>query len=148
MKLPDGYQLTEDMHRMDFDRIQTWLTTTYWVPGITQAEMERSAKNSALVLGVFDGQGTQVAFMRLVSDKTRFAYLMDVFVDPAHRGKGLATAMVQYAFDHPDFKTVIHWLLGTRDAQEVYKPLGFKALEFPERWMALMRPWTAEKREV
>ncbi len=145
MELPEGYQLTEDLKRMDFDRVTAWLAQTYWVPGISKAEMERSAQNSALVLGIFDKQGIQVAFMRLVSDKTRFAYLMDVFVDPAHRGKGLATVMVQYAFDHPDFKTVIQWVLGTRDAHEVYRPLGFKEFEHPERWMSRFLPWRSER---
>ena len=144
MKAPARYQFTDNFKRMDFARVHGWLKDTYWVPGISRKEVMRAAKNSSLVVGAFDRQGKQVGFLRVVSDKTRFAYLMDVFVDPAHRGKGLAKTMVRFAFKHPDFKTVKQWLLATRDAQEVYQSLGFKLLQHPKRWMARTRPWKAK----
>jgi hypothetical protein len=78
--------------------------------------------------------GAQAAFARVVSDKTRFAYLCDVWVDQPHRKKGLARAMVRLALDHPDFQTV-KWLLATLDAHSVYAELGFTPLPDPERWM-------------
>lgn len=143
MTIPRGYQLTDELEQMDFAKVQGWLAGTYWVPGISREETERGARNSALVVGAFDPQGAQVGFLRVVSDKVRFAYFMDVFVDPDHRKKGMAKAMVQYVFDHPDFKTVKQWALRTRDAQEVYRPLGFEPLEYPERWMARILPWQA-----
>jgi len=136
-----GYPLTDDLARMDFGRIHSWLKDTYWVPGISRDEVERSAKHSAMVVGVFDPGGSQIGFLRVISDKTRFAYVMDVFVDPDHRRKGLAKAMVRFAIDHPDFRTVKQWVLATRDAQDVYRPLGFKPLEHPERWLARIIPW-------
>lgn len=141
MELPAGYQLTDELKRMDFERVHAWLKDSYWVPGIPREEVERGARNSALVVGVFLPRGPQVGFLRVVSDKTRFAYFMDVFVDPEHRGKGIARAMLRYAFEHPDLSTVKQWVLATRDAQEVYKPLGFEPLKYPERWMARILPW-------
>lgn len=138
--LPD-YALTDDLNRMDFDRVHAWLKDTYWVPGITREEVERSARHSAMVVGAVTPAGSQVGFLRVVSDKTRFAYVMDVFVDPAHRRKGLATAMVRFATDHPDFRTVKQWVLATRDAHDVYRPLGFQPLQHPERWLARIIPW-------
>src|SRR5581483_2437625 len=129
------YQMTDDIQKMDFARIRSWLTGTYWVPGITLEEVEKSGRNSSLVVGAFGPDGTQVGYLRVVSDKFRFAYLMDVYTEPTHRKKGLATAMVRFAFDHPDFRTIQTWLLATRDSQRVYEPLGVKPLEHPERWM-------------
>ena len=135
------YQITHDFKRMDFALVQSWLTQTYWVPGITLEEVKKSGGNSSLVVGAFAAKGNQVGYLRVVSDKFRFAYLMDVYTEPTHRKKGLATAMVRFAFEHPDFQTIQTWLLATRDSQRVYEPLGFKPLEHPERWMAITRKW-------
>lgn len=139
------YQLTDDLQKIDFSLVHSWLTSSYWTPGISREEVERGAKNSALVIGAFDPHGTQAGYMRVVSDKTRFAYLMDVFVDPAHRKKGLAQAMIRLAFEHLDFKSIRQWLLATKDAGEVYRSLGFKPLEHPERWMAVIKQWAQNK---
>lgn len=136
-----SYQLMDDFQKMDFVRVQSWLTATYWVPGITQEEVEKSAKNSALVVGAFDAEGKQTGYLRVVSDKFRFAYLMDVYTDPVHRKKGLATAMIRFVFEHLDFQTIQTWLLATKDSHRVYEPLGFKPLEHPERWMAVTKEW-------
>ena len=96
--------------------------------------IKRGAANSALVLGAYVGT-EQVGFLRVVSDKSRFAYICDVWVDEKHRGKGIARQMVSYALAHPDFSTV-NWLLATVDAHKVYSKLGFQALPNPERWMS------------
>ena len=58
-------------------------------------------------------------------------------MDPAHRKKGLAKAMVRFALEHPDFKPVYGWLLATKDAHTVYSALGFTPLSAPEKWMTL-----------
>ena len=75
------------------------------------------------MLSAFKGE-EQVGYLRVVSDKTRFAYICDVWVDPAHRRRGLARLLVRYAMEHPDFSTVA-WLLATADAHAVYAGLGF-----------------------
>jgi ribosomal protein S18 acetylase RimI-like enzyme len=95
--------------------------------------VKRAAENSALVLGAYFG-AEQAGYLRVISDKTRFAYLCDVWVDTAHRGKGVAQSMVQHALEHPEFKTV-NWLLATLDAHGVYAKLGFTPIDKPERWM-------------
>ena len=128
---------------MDFARVQAWLAATYWTPGIARERVERAARNSALVLGAFTADGTQVGFARVVSDKTRFGYFCDVVVDEAYRHRGLARAMVEYALAHPEFATVTTWTLATRDAHGVYTPLGFKPVtdpvSRPDDWMVLRR---------
>jgi GNAT superfamily N-acetyltransferase len=73
--------------------------------------------------------------LRLVSDRTRFAYIMDVYVDAAHRKKGLALKMMRFALNHPQLKDVYLWLLATQDAHRVYAKAGFGALENPTVWM-------------
>ena len=108
----DGYRIEEGLHRMDWGRVHDWLTSSYWSPGITRESVERAASNSALVIGVFGCEHQQVGYARVISDKTRFAYLCDVWVANEHRSKGLGRALVRYAVEHPDFVTV-KWMLAT-----------------------------------
>jgi ribosomal protein S18 acetylase RimI-like enzyme len=139
MELPHGCKLIEGHETMDYARVHAWLSSSYWTPGIERERIERAAQNSALVLGVTDDEGTQVAFLRLVSDKTRFAYVCDVWVADSHRGLGLARVMVRHAMEHPEFTSVSTWTLGTKDAQGVYEPLGFRDVKeegvYPYTWM-------------
>lgn len=140
MQLTHGdHVLDDDLQRFDFGRCHAWLTGTYWSPGITRAEVERGFRLSTLVVGAYQGE-RQDGCLRLVSDLTRFAYVMDVFVDTARRGRGLGRALVRFALEHPSLELVQRWVLGTNDAHEVYRPLGFAELPNPEQWMTLRRP--------
>jgi len=140
MQLVQGDHVLDDaLQRFDFERCHAWLTGAYWSPGITRAEVERGFTHSTLVVGAYSGP-RQDGCLRLVSDLTRFAYVMDVFVDPAQRGRGLGRALVRFALDHPSLALVQGWILATNDAHDVYRPLGFDELPHPERWMRLGRP--------
>jgi ribosomal protein S18 acetylase RimI-like enzyme len=127
----------DSLERIDFERVHRWLSDTYWSPGISREKVERAARNSSLVVGAYRG-GTQVGYLRVVSDRTAFAYLCDVYVDEAYRGQGIARRMVRYALEHPEYQGLRRWLLATRDAHEVYRGLGFELLPLPERWMCLL----------
>jgi len=133
------FRISDDITRIDFKRVTEWLAASYWSPGIGQAEVEKGGKNSSLVIGVYETGGVQVGYARLASDKTRFAYIMDVFVEPAHRNKGIAQAMIRFAMEHPDHQPVYQWLLATQDAHQVYEKIGFKPLPHPERWMMIKK---------
>jgi GNAT superfamily N-acetyltransferase len=130
---PPEYELDEEITRIDWGRVHSWLASSYWSPGITREWMERAARHSALVLGAYSSGG-QTGYLRVVSDMARFAYLCDVWVDAPHRGKGLARRMVRYALEHPEFARV-KWVLATADAHGVYAKLGFGPLKDPSRWM-------------
>lgn len=119
---------------MDFERVHAWLTTAYWSPGVTREQVERAAKYSSLVLGAFNGD-LQVGYLRVVSDRTTFAWVCDVFVDESYRGKGVAQALVKHALSNPDHQNMRRWLLATRDAHKTYSAVGFEPLQHPDRWM-------------
>jgi GNAT superfamily N-acetyltransferase len=143
-----GYVLDDDLVRFDFERCHGWLTGSYWSPGITRAEVERAFRRSSFVAGAYR-DGAQVGCARLVTDFTRFAYFMDVFVAPERRGQGLGRALVRFALEHPDLALVYKWTLATADAHGVYRGVGFHPLPEPDRWMALgrQRDWIAEGHE-
>jgi GNAT superfamily N-acetyltransferase len=84
--------------------------------------------------------GRQVAFARVVSDRAVFAYLMDVFVVPEFRGRGIAKALMRAVLEHPELQNLRVFLLATRDAHDLYKQFGFRSLAYPERWMAIQDP--------
>lgn len=133
------YEISDDLQRIDFKKVTEWLAGSYWSPGIGQAEVEKGARNSSLVMGAYTQNGSQVGYARMASDKTRFAYIMDVFVDPAQRNKGIAQALIRFAMAHPDHQAVYQWLLATKDAQKVYAKAGFKPLPYPESWMMIKK---------
>ncbi|MFJ4835540.1 GNAT family N-acetyltransferase [Streptomyces sp. NPDC088747] len=137
--LPESYEISADSGRLDVDRIHRWLSTdAYWALGRSRETQERAIAGS-LNFGVYDGtSGEQVAYARVVTDAATFAWLCDVYVDPAARGKGLGSALVTAVRAHLEPLGVRRVLLATHDAHAVYEKRGFKALERPDQWMALI----------
>lgn len=132
--------LTYSLNLQDFDFvvIQRWLSGTYWSPGISCARVEKGFRASTLCIGAFE-QGRQVGVARCVSDTTRFAYIADVYVDEAFRGKGIAREMVKRLIEHPLVADTDKFYLHTVDAHRVYERLGFKLFPHPERVMVRER---------
>ncbi len=77
-----------------------------------------------------------VGFARSVSDAVTFAYLADVYVLPAYRGRGLGTELVREMVDGAGGEQV-RWLLHTADAQPLYAKFGFS--EEPPRYALMER---------
>ncbi|MEV6122782.1 GNAT family N-acetyltransferase [Streptomyces sp. NPDC052077] len=136
--LPEGYETSTDPGRLDAARVHHWLSTdAYWALGRPRDKQDRAIANS-LNFGVYDtASGEQAAYARVVTDLETFAYLCDVYVDPAVRGKGLGGALVAAVRDHLRPYGLRRILLATRDAHGVYEKLGFAPLERPDEWMLL-----------
>jgi GNAT superfamily N-acetyltransferase len=98
--------------------------------------LERAVGNS-LCLGAYQAAGAQVGLARFVSD---YATFCDVYVLAAHRGRGLARAMLTMAVAHPRLAGLRRWSLVTRDAHRLYREFGFTPLAHPERCMEYHRP--------
>ena len=142
--LPAGYSLVEGVANADFAAVHAMLVEAYWCRGTSQERIEKAARGCSLVLNIFR-EGSQVAFARVVSDRTTFGWICDVIVHEGHRGKGLGKAMVKHALEHPDHQQFRRWVLATRDAHEVYAACGFEPLDRPQNWMAF-RPTDAPER--
>ena len=121
--IADEYELDDDRSRVDIDVAHRYLTEAYWAEGRTRATVESLVRDAARVVGVYEGQA-MVGFCRVESDEVTFAFLLDVFVVPEHRGRGLGVALVREAVElgpHAD----LPWYLGTRDAHGLYERFGF-----------------------
>jgi GNAT superfamily N-acetyltransferase len=139
LSLPTGYSLATGFERMDFEAVHACLARSYWSPGVSRALVERAAANS-MCFGLFHESDGQVAYARVLSDKTTFAYLADVFVLESHRGKGLSKALVQAIQADPDLQGLRRFLLATRDAHGLYAQFGFTPIAAPDRLMEIVRP--------
>ncbi|MEJ2568714.1 MAG: hypothetical protein P8Z50_07590, partial [candidate division WOR-3 bacterium] len=69
---------------MDFEKVTGMLSKAFWCKNIKIDEVKKGASNSALVTGVFYND-EQISYARVISDKTRFAYILDVYVDERYR---------------------------------------------------------------
>jgi GNAT superfamily N-acetyltransferase len=138
----DGYEVSTAPGRLDLDVIHGFLQTAYWSVGVPRDVIERSIANS-IPFGLYGAHGDQVGFARVVSDRTVFAYLGDVFVVPEHRGRGLGVWLVECVLGHPELQGLRRWHLATADAHALYRRFGFAESTTPERHMFLER--TAEE---
>lgn len=129
--------LSDDSKNLDIDVIHEYLARSYWAAGIPRDIVARSIAGS-LCFGLFDG-GRQVGFARCVTDRATFAYLADVFILESHRGRGLASWMMEGILAHPDLRSLRRFSLVTRDAQGLYRKFGFTPLANPERSMEIVR---------
>jgi len=136
METPD-YHLKSGVQEMDFIKVTGMLTNAYWCKGIQIDEVKKSALHSALVVGAFLPGGNQIGFARVISDKTRFAYILDVIVDEPYQRMGIGQAMLRFILSHPDLEDVYQWFLVSSTAQAVYGKVGFKRLSNPEKWMEI-----------
>ena len=109
---------------------------SYWAAGIPREVVDRSIEG-ALCFGVYEGD-VQVGFARVVTDRATFAYLADVFVLESHRGRGIATWLMDVVMDHPDLHGLRRWILMTRDAHGLYEKFGFRRLADPSRCMEIV----------
>lgn len=131
--------IRDGCENMDWDAVAAMLATAYWSEGIQKEEVQKGAVNSALTVGAFSKK-EQVGYLRVISDKTRFAYILDVFVKPEFRKKGIAGRMLNHTLDHPEFTGIYQWMLITRDAHKLYKKHGFVPITRTDDWMEIKKP--------
>ncbi len=130
------YSISTDPARLDRELIHRFLSEeSYWAKGVTREAVDRSIEHST-PFGIYAGE-EQVAFARVITDRATFAWIADVFVVEAHRGRGLGKRLMGEILGHPDFQELRRWMLGTADAHGLYRQFGFRGLEYPARFMAL-----------
>ena len=135
-----NYTLKEGFDFVTMDVVNDFFSSPegYWTQNDTDDERLRawSVSNSFALL---DASSNMVGGFRLITDRSFFGYVADVFILPAHRGKHLSQWMVNFALNSEDYKNVKRWSLRTKDAQGLYKKLGFK---LPEN-----QHWEMERRK-
>jgi GNAT superfamily N-acetyltransferase len=117
-------EISTDPDRLDLDVIHRWLSEeSYWAQGRPRELMQRSFDNS-ICFGAYL-RGRQVGFARVVTDRATFAWLADVFILDAYRGRGYGKTLVAAVLAHPELQGLRRWLLATKDAHGLYAQNGF-----------------------
>jgi GNAT superfamily N-acetyltransferase len=130
------FVISTDRERLSLDVVHEFLTNCYWAKGIPREVVARSIEH-ALCFGIYDGEGAQVGFARVISDFATIAYVGDVFVLETHRGRGLGKWLMQCITRHPALQNLRRWILTTRDAHGLYSQVGFTPVKAPGRYMEL-----------
>jgi GNAT superfamily N-acetyltransferase len=132
--LGDGYELDDDLARIDRAAVHAYLVRSYWAEGRPREVQDELIDGAARVVGLYK-DGEQVGFSRTLSDGHAQSYLADVYVLEEHHGRGLGVELVRFSVDEGPFAHT-KWFLHTADAHDLYRKFGFaepgdKALE---RW--------------
>ena len=110
-------------------------TKAYWSLKIPKETVIRSIEHS-LCFGVYK-DSEQVGFARVITDYSTIAYLGDVFILEAHRGKGLSKLLLQAIMNHTKLQGLRRWILLTGDAHGLYKKFGWTTLADSTVWLEL-----------
>jgi GNAT superfamily N-acetyltransferase len=133
------FLISTDASRLDLSVIHAFLANdSYWAPGIPM-EILRRAVDGSLCFGLYE-YGRQIGFARVVTDRSTFAWLCDVFVLDEYRGRGLSKWLIECVVAYPDLQGLRRFILGTRDAHTLYTRYGFKPLADPTRFLEVHRP--------
>ena len=129
--MPD-YFISTDRSALDVEFIVRSLQSTYWA-GDRSRETIFASLATSICFGAYEAQShEQVGFARIVTDGVTFSWLCDVFVDPAHRSRGLGKRLVAEVLVHPSvIDTRVY--LGTKDAHGLYERFGFQRSELMRR---------------
>lgn len=130
----DSYLLSTDKSKLDINLIHDFLCNkSYWAKGIPLDTVKNSIDNSECFGVYFDKK--QVGFARIITDKSTFGYIGDVFVTEEHRGKGLSMWVMENIMKHPELQGFRRWIILTRDAHELYDKFGFTPVKRPQNYM-------------
>ena len=131
-----AYRFSADTAAMDRELVHAWLSReAYWALGRTRA-VQDAAMDASVNFGMFDvTTGRQLAYARLVTDSVTFAWLCDVFVDPAVRGQGVGVALIENVGVVLDGLNLRRVVLATSTAHGLYAKFGFQTVAAPDNWM-------------
>ncbi len=130
--------LSTDKSKLDIKTIHNFLKTSYWAKDILISMVEKSIKNS-LCFGLYENS-KQIGFAKVISDYATSALLRDVFILESYRGQGLGKWLIEHILAYPELQDAPKWLIGTKDAHELYRRYGFENLTAPETLMIRSNP--------
>lgn len=137
--MENGFTISTDRSKLDLPFIHAYLSgESYWVQGMPFEKLAIAVEHS-LNFGLYHFD-RQIGYARVVTDYSRIAYLADVFVIAAYRGRGLSKFLIAEVMAHPDLQGLRRWMLHTRDAHGLYRQMGWADAAKPETYMEVYNP--------
>ena len=119
-----GIELDDDRARVDVPALHAFLSEhAYWALGRPLATVQHLVDDAARVVALYDGERL-IGFCRVASDGFTYAWLFDVYVLPAYRGRGLGIELVREAVENGPHAQ-LRWILHTKDMHALYRRFGF-----------------------
>jgi GNAT superfamily N-acetyltransferase len=120
------HEIDDDPTRVDRDVVWAYLSTTaYWGRDRSRADVEAQIDRAWRVVGAYEiASGQMVGFARADCDGIGPAFLADVFVHDAVRGRELGKQIVRLMIDGGP-GAHLRWMLHARDAHGLYAQFGF-----------------------
>ncbi len=116
-------------HRRDLDMawVRHSILTSPWGGWMDEIQFNTAIEFS-LCFGVYVNdpitRPLQIAFARVVTDRSAFSSVMDVFVRPEWRGQGVGSHLLKAVIAHDWVRGTI-CVLDTADADGLYEKFGF-----------------------
>ena len=137
MDVAEDFTVSTDLARIDLDTVHRWLSTdTFWARGRARQTVQQAAEGS-INFGVFDPEGELCAYARVVTDRATFAWVCDVYVEPARRGLGVGRLVADAVVNALVPLDLTRVMLSTLDAHGLYEQVGFVPFPNPEKLMIL-----------
>ena len=142
-----GFKISTNPELLDIQMIYNFVTNSYWARGIPKELVKKSIRHS-YCFGMYEEE-KQIGFARLITDFSTEAEICEVFVLEPYREKGLGKWLMECVISCPSLKGIRTLSLGTADAHEFYKKLGFRVVgECPNRMqIEYERPWYIRKKK-
>lgn len=137
----NNFSVSTNPDLLEIEVIHSFLVQAYWSRGIPKELVSKSIANS-FCFGLYD-QGKQIGLARVITDFATHAEICDVFVFEPYRGQGLGGWMMECVVSCPALQGLRTLSLGTADAHQFYKKVGFDIVGDCSNRMHILsdRPW-------
>lgn len=122
----NGYTFYDSKFVVTPEELQSLYSFTMWGRSRSLEQIERMLAGTSICFSV-RCEGKLVAFCRILTDFVFRGSLWDILVHPDHQGKGLGSALLTYALDHPAIKPVPVIVTYTSELVGFMSRLGFES---------------------
>jgi nitroimidazol reductase NimA-like FMN-containing flavoprotein (pyridoxamine 5'-phosphate oxidase superfamily)/GNAT superfamily N-acetyltransferase len=122
---PAGTQLCCRPRASEVARAVELVEREYWNVTTSRETLVKAHERTPIWVGARDREARLIATARAISDGGKHAWIYDVAVEPAWRGRGVGGAVIGLLLDHPQVREARYVHLQTKDAGGFYAKLGF-----------------------
>ncbi|MCC6370819.1 MAG: GNAT family N-acetyltransferase [Bacteroidia bacterium] len=135
-KTDKDFLFSNDKQKLQHGLIHKYLSEeSYWAKGIGMEQVTARIEGSDC-FGIYKGT-EQIGFARMITDRTSFGYLCDVFILEPFRGQGLSKKLMEFIVRFEPYLHLRRILLRTHDAHGLYAQFGFKPIADADKLMEI-----------
>lgn len=109
--------------------VELYKSQGWWEDGVEGPDLVQRIVSGSHCFAVASEKNIIIGFGRAISDRASDAYIQDVLVDQAFRGRGVGTQIVEFLIEtlHNDG---LRWIgvIAEKGSAPFYEPMGFKPI--------------------